>query len=317
MFATRTMPAMHGYEPPLPDPTHYAVPQTFRFVDAHVHLFDHAAPGLRWRFHRPDGFDHPRLKGVWRLDADAFSVPQYRTETAGHGVDKLVHVQAADDDLAAGDESAWLQSLADTYGWPSAIVAPAELAADDAESRIAKEAEFERFRGVRDLSDASTIGSEAWDRGYRALLAAGGTCDLMIAHDDFGRMLEVARRYPDDVIVLEHCGLPVVSKLDAYQAAWLENLAQLATAPNVVVKLSGLSSGAPANFFTATIADWIRPCIDVFGPERCMFASNFPIDRLFVSYPHLVYAFRRAVEDLTVTEQEALFATTAERVYRI
>jgi predicted TIM-barrel fold metal-dependent hydrolase len=308
---------MHGYEPPLSDPAHYATPPGFRFVDAHVHLFDHAAPGLSWSFHRRDDYDHPRLKGAWRLDDDAFSVPQYRTETAGFGVDKLVHIQAADHELPAGAESAWLQSLADRYGWPSAIVAPCALAADDAETRIAKESEYERFRGVRDLSDPASIGSEAWDRGYRALLAAGGRADLMITNEHFAATLDVARRYPDDVMVLEHCGLPVVSKLDAYQAAWRENLTRLAAAPNVVIKLSALSSAAPANFFTATVSDWIRQCIDIFGPDRCMFASNFPIDRLFVTYSHLVYAFRRSVEDLAPGEQEAVFATTAERVYRI
>jgi len=308
---------VHGYEPPPPDPVHFAVPPGFRFVDAHVHLFDHAAPGLAWRFHQPDGYDHPRLKGTWRLDDAAFSVPEYRTETAGLGVDKMVHVQAADYDLPAGAESAWLQSLADRYGWPSAIVAPVALAADDAEGRLAEEARFHRFRGVRDLSDPAAIGSDPWDRGYRALLARGGTADLMVSHEHFTRVYDVARGHPDDTIVLEHCGLPVVSKLDAYQAAWREALARLATAPNVVIKLSALASAAPANFFTATISDWIRQCIDLFGPDRCMFASNFPIDRLFVTYAHLVYAFRRSVEVFTPDEQEALFATTAERVYRI
>ena len=108
-----------------------------------------------------------------------------------------------------------------------------------------------------------------------------------------------------------------MSKLDAYQAAWRENLARLASAPNVVIKLSALSSAAPANFFTATISDWIRQCIELFGPDRCMFASNFPIDRLFVTYSHLLYAFRRSVADLSPSEQEAVFATTAERAYRI
>jgi predicted TIM-barrel fold metal-dependent hydrolase len=308
---------MHGYEPPPADPVHYAVPHGFRFVDAHVHLFDHVAPGLSWSAFRRGGFDHPRLKGAWRLDDDAFSVPQYRSETAGFAVDKLVHVQAADHDLPAGVESAWLQSLADRHGWPSAILAPAQLTADDIEARIATEAKHDRFRGVRDLSDPAAIGSDAWERGYRALLGAGGTCDLMITHEHFGSTLDVARRHPDDVIILEHCGLPVVSKLDAYQAAWREDLTRLATAPNVVIKLSALSSAAPANFFTATVSDWIRECIDIFGPERCMFASNFPIDRLFVTYAHLLYAFRRSVEDFTTAEQEAMFATTAERVYRI
>lgn len=308
---------MHGYEPPPSDPAHLAVPSGFRFVDAHVHLFDHAAPGLSWGFHDPNGYDHPRLKGAWRLDDEAFSVPQYRAETAGMGVEKLVHVQAADHELPPAAETAWLQSLADRYGMPNAIVGPCALAADDAAERIDAQAGFANFRGVRDLSDPAWIGSPGWERGYRALLAAGGTCDLMITKDHFALALDVARSHPDTVLVLEHCGLPVVSKLDAYQAAWREELARLAAAPNVVVKLSALSSAALPNFFTASITPWIRQCIELFGPERCMFASNFPIDRLFVTYSHLLHAFRTAVADLSSAEQSQLFAGTAERVYRI
>ena len=70
-------------------------------------------------------------------------------------------------------------------------------------------------------------------------------------------------------------------------------------------------------FFSDSIRPWVWTCIELFGPERCMFASNWPIDNLFTTYPRLLAVFRRLVEDCTADEQEALFARTAERVYRI
>src|SRR6266446_2770174 len=88
-------------------------------------------------------------------------------------------------------------------------------------------------------------------------------------------------------------------------------------ASNVVVKISGLSSGSPANFYAVTMRQWIRECVETFGPERCMFGSNFHVERLFVTLPKLFRTYRRAVEDYTLSEQDQMFAGTAERVYRI
>lgn len=307
---------MHGYEPPPELPGDYAVPAGFRFVDAHVHLFDHSVPGLSWPFEDP-GWEHPRLKGAWRLDQPRFSVPEYRAEAAPLGVDKMVHIQAASLECGPVAETAWLQSLHDRYGWPNAIVGPCDLAAPSAPDTIARQAEFGAFRGVRDAADGAAIGTPAWERGFEALVARGGSCDLMIPVDHFAAALGVARRHPDAVVVIEHAGLPVVSKLDSYFAAWSAGLAELATADNVVCKISALSSAALPNFFTASLRRWADRCLELFGPQRCMFASNWPIDKLFVTYPRLLSAFRQVAADLTPSEQEAMFATTAERVYRI
>jgi predicted TIM-barrel fold metal-dependent hydrolase len=108
-----------------------------------------------------------------------------------------------------------------------------------------------------------------------------------------------------------------VSKLEEYQQRWRSGLRELAQSPNVVCKISALSSGALPNFFVDSIRDWVLYCIDAFGPGRSMFASNFPIDRMFVTYPRLLAAFRRVVEGFSPAEQTQMFASTAERVYRI
>jgi predicted TIM-barrel fold metal-dependent hydrolase len=288
----------------------------FRFVDTHVHLFDHSVDGLAWEFHDP-GWEHPRLKGAFRLDAPKYSVPQFRTEVRSHGVVKMVHIQAVKLDRDRVAETRWLQSVADAHGWPNAIIGPALLADESAPSDVERQAAFANFRGVRERSDPARIDTPGFDRGVDALEAVGALCELMITLDDYDAAIAVAKRHPGVTFVLEHAGLPVVSRTDAYFAQWRDAVRRVAEIDNVVCKISALSSGAPSSFFVDSIRRWVLGCIDAFGVERCMFASNWPIDKLFVTYGELLAAFVQIAEECTPSEQEALFATNAERVYRI
>lgn len=310
------MTITNGFEPPPIDPADLAVPHEFRIVDCHVHWWDHAHKGVEWGVSGRN-WQHPRLMWSWRNDQPSFSAPEYRTEASGLGVVKVVHVQHAVPTGPATAETAWLQSVADRHGWPNAIMARAELASSAVASELEAHSAYPNFRGVRDVSAMDQVGTPEWLDGYRALLAVGGVCELMITHDYFNALYKVACQFPEHTIILGHCGIPVVSKLDDYQSAWRMALRKLATAPNVVVKISGLSSAAPANFYAVTMRQWVRECVEAFGPDRCMFGSNFHVERLFVTLPKLFRTYRRAVEDFTPQEQDAMFCGTAERVFRI
>jgi predicted TIM-barrel fold metal-dependent hydrolase len=307
---------MEGYEPPPIDPADIAVPHDFRMVDTHVHWWDHAHKGVAWGVSNRN-WQHPRLMWAWRNDQPRFSAPEYQTESAGLGVVKVVHVHHASATTPAADETAWLQSVADRYGWPNGIMARGNLVHSDIARELDAQSAFANFRGVRDVSPMDQVASPQWNEGYAALLAHSGICELMVTHEFFEAAYQVARTFPDHALILCHAGIPVVSKLDDYQFAWRKALRKLASAPNVVVKISGLSSGAPANFYAAIVRNWIRECVGVFGPDRCMFGSNFHIERLFVTMPKLFRTYRRAVDDLTPREQDQMFLKFAERVYRI
>jgi predicted TIM-barrel fold metal-dependent hydrolase len=307
---------MDGYEPPIADPADYAVPENFRMVDAHVHWWDHADKSVTWGVSSRN-WQHPRLMWSWRLDQERFSAPEYRAEASALGVIKVVHLQHATMATPAAAETAWLQSVATRYGWPNAIMARGFLADPSAPKELVTHAAYANFRGVRDCSEMNLVGTPQWNTGYKALLEMGGICELMITHEYFEAAYQVAKKFPDQMLILCHAGIPVVSKLDDYQQAWRTALRKLAQAPNVVVKISGLSSGSPANFYAVTMRQWIRECVETFGPERSMFASNFHVERLFVTLPKLFRTYRRAVDDYTPSEQDMMFAGTAERVYRI
>jgi len=306
---------MHGYEPPPADPLDFAVPHDFRMVDAHVHWWDHSQEGLEWEV-SDRNHQHPRLMWNWRNDQDRYCFPEYRTESAGLGVVKVVHVQHATYKTLPMAETAWLQSVADRSGWPNAIVARAHLSGQDVARELEGHAAFANFRGVRDHSFKG-LRSPQWWEGYEALVRLNATCELMLTHENFDVVYDAARKFPDHPVILCHAGVPVVSRLDEYQTAWRTGLRKLAEAPNIVVKISGLSSATPANFYAVTMRQWIRACVETFGPDRCMFASNFHAERLFVTMPKLFRTYRRAVDDFTSEEQDAMFRRTAERVYRI
>ena len=210
-----------------------------------------------------------------------------------------------------------MQSVADRYGFPNAIMARGRLSDPNISPELVEQSAFANFRGVRDTSPMEHIGSPQWNKGYAALLAVGGTCELMITHEFFDAALQVAQKFPDHPLILGHAGIPVVSKLDDYQDAWRTALRKLASAPNVVVKISGLSSAAPANFYAVIMSNWIRECVDTFGPYRSMFGSNFHVERLFVTLPKLFRTYRRAVDDYSPHEQDLMFCGTAERIFRI
>src|SRR5207248_5547394 len=127
---------------------------------------------------------------------------------------------------------------------------------------------------------------------------------------------DVARRHPDVTIVLGHAGVPV-ERTDEYFAHWSSAMARVARADNVVCKISALASGADPHWTVSSIRRWVLGCIDAFGTDRCMFASNWPVDKLFGTYPRLLAAYQEIVGGFGADEREAMFAANAERIYRI
>jgi predicted TIM-barrel fold metal-dependent hydrolase len=206
-----------------------------------------------------------------------------------------------------------------------------------------------RFRGVRH--------SAAWDaddvignsrtasgphlmqqKGFRAglarLTALGLSFDAWVFHPQLADVVELARAFPDANIVTGHCGGPLgygvyAGKRDAVFAAWKPQIVELAQCPNVTMKLGGMMMRLAAYDYgvrpappssEALAAMWrpyIETCIEAFGSERCMFESNFPVEKMGIGWVALWNAFKRISAGATATEKQALFSGTARRVYRI
>ena len=206
-----------------------------------------------------------------------------------------------------------------------------------------------RFRGIRysaaqDPSDeiAASRRNPPVDVYARADFRAGFAClaghglsfDAWHYHPQTPGLIELARAFPDTTIVLDHFGGPLgigpyVGRRDEIFEIWKRDIAALARCPNVVAKLGGLvmpvngfgwherDRPASSDEIVAAQGSYYMHTIEQFGPDRCMFESNFPVDKCAVSYNVLWNAFKMIAADFTDDEKEALFRATAMRVYRL
>jgi len=249
-----------------------------------------------------------------QLDAPAFTDIEFAAQAGNAAPDRVVHVQSCTE-ATPGLETAWLQTIADQRGAVDAIVARARLADPDVSS-VLQANRSPLLRGVRDMAAPNNIGSNEFTQGFASAASMGLSIELLVPYQKFDDVIELARRYPETRIVLGHAGQPEHRDRE-YFANWSTALRGFRGFSNVVVKISALASGADPNWTVDTIRPWGEHCIDVFSPDRAMFASNWPIDRLFGTYERLIDAYRTISAGYDSGEQQQLFYETAGRTYEL
>ena len=233
----------------------------------------------------------------------------------------------------------------------SGIVSFADLALGDRVGAVLDRhlAASPRFRGIRhaagwDASDQirnshtnpppGLYADPRFRRGFAELAPRGLSFDAWLYHPQLPELTDLAKAFPDTTIILDHFGGPLgigpyAGRRAEVFAAWKGAIRALADCPNVVVKLGGLVM--PLNGFgfhkreqpigsvelAEATRDWYLHTIECFGVERCMFESNFPVDKVSVSYRVLWNSFKRITAGFSVAERSALFHDTAVRVYRL
>ena len=238
-----------------------------------------------------------------------------------------MHVETEWDPADPVGETRWLQEIIAASGLPSAIVAQARLDRDDVEQVLAGHAAFARVRGIRHKPAAApspdrvergapgSMGDPKWRRGYAMLARHDLSFDLQTPWWHLAEAAELARDVPDTQIILNHTGLPS-DRSEAGLAGWREAMRKLAQAPNVACKISGL--GQPGRPWTvAGNGPIVLDTIEIFGVERCMFASNFPVDSLIADFDTIFDGFKTIVAGFSPGEQTALFHDNAVRFYRL
>jgi predicted TIM-barrel fold metal-dependent hydrolase len=292
--------------PPLPD----------EFVDAHHHLWDLDTYEYDWLM--GDGWpDKTESLGDYAAIRRSYLVEDLLRDFDGCRVTKSVHLQA---DLTGPNpdpviETRWLQRQADATGYPHAIVAWTDLRSPNAAADLERHLESANMRGVRMLVDRDGLSDDAVDRGCRALADRGLSYDLAVTWELMTDARRFAARHGRLSIILEHTGLPM-SRTDDYFRSWSGGMRELAAAPNVTVKISGLGTVDHA-WTVDSLRPWVLETIEIFGPERTMFGTNWPVDRLYSSYRELVGAYAELIAGFTGAERDAMSARNAERVYRI
>jgi predicted TIM-barrel fold metal-dependent hydrolase len=284
----------------------------FRFIDVHHHLWDLERHPRPWLASDDAGTravfgDYAELRRSWLLD-------DYLREARPLGLATSVHVEGGWDGDPV-DETAWLDGLSRAEGVPAGAIAAVDLCGPDVARLLERHGAFRVFRGIRVPGPASIVAEPSFRRGFAELARRGLSCELGIRAGDADAGVALAAAFPDTTIVVAATGSPP-SFDTAELGPWRSGMERIAEAPNVVIELTAFGMIDHA-WTPERIRPWILAAVDMFGPERCMFASNWPVDRLYAPLANLVGAFRSIVAGFTPDEQHSLFRGTAERVHRI
>ncbi len=284
------------------------------FVDTHFHLHDMKHPTLRYGWLEPDAV-HGFLPDTDPLKAQRYRIKDYIAEIRFANVPKAIHVQAAVNTPDPVDETEWLQAFADETGYPQGIVAECHLARPDAAAVLDRHMQFANVRGVRNFGEGNYLVDPAWRKGFAELGPRKLVYCLDTRIERAGDVLDLARTFPETTICVDHCAIPMARDAD-YLKRWRAAIDTMAKASNVVMKVSGLGMNDPS-WTVESIRPYVLGSIEAFGVDRIVFGTNWPVDRMYSSYPDVVNAYAEIISGYSQGEQVKMFSGNAERIFRI
>ena len=293
-----------------------------KIIDAHHHLWD---IGLH---------DYPWLKKDSKNPLSKnYLIDNFNRDIGNLDVIKSVHVQGEMSHKDSLKETIWLQKISETEestGKPNGIVAYEDLNSSELSKNLEKQKTYPNVRGIRQILNYSDTDPELnvyegvsknflndikWKNGFSLLKNFDLSFDLQVWPSQLLSSDELAKDFPDTLIILNHTGCPLLNGKKSDEDEWHQGMKKLSQNENVVVKISGLfMRGNPGDKY---LDELINETINLFGTERCFFASNFPVDSVKISYKELWDYFSDVSEKYTESEKEKLFYLNAQNYYRI
>jgi predicted TIM-barrel fold metal-dependent hydrolase len=289
-------------------------------IDAHHHIW--LQKDLPWLL----GPEQPRIFGPYRAIMRDYTTREFLADIGGTGITKSVYVQANWAPNWFEDEVAWVQDQADDHGTISGIVGYADFTGDVV-PQLERLKKYPLMRGIRQqfhwhenplyrfAQDPDMCRNPDIQRKVAKLADFGWSFDLQVFAGQMEGAAELANACPNVTFILQHAGMKE-DATDAGHKVWTEGMKRLADCPNVVTKLSAFGTFIHKND-PAFIAQMVTDTEKLFGSDRCMYGSNFPIEKLWTSYIQLFNAFQDATKGLSKKKQKAIFNDTAARVYRL
>ena len=301
-----------------------AAPTAVTLIDAHHHLWDLKKNYYPFLTDRPEAHF---FMGPYDAIKRDYLPEDYLRDSSSHNVLTTVHCEAEMDRANQVGETRWLTEINARHGFPGAIVAHAWFHTENAEEIIAGHAAFPLVRGIRSKPVTSlspdqmtpgapgTMQDERWLRGFSLLEKYGLSWDLRVPFWHLFEAAAVARQFPRVAIVLNHTGFPW-DRSEAGLVAWRRAMEAVAREPNVHLKVSefGLKD-SPWEYESNRRV--VLDAIAIFGIERCLFATNFPVARLRIDYDTLVRSVSRMIEHLPQADRERFFWKNAAAFYRL
>ncbi|WP_324692211.1 amidohydrolase family protein [Cobetia sp. D5] len=293
-------------------------------IDPHVHFWNLGQGNQPWLDH-----PSPNLLGDYTPMARDYGPEDLLVDAGDIELLGAVHIEAdAVDPLA---ETHWLAGRIEegrAPRLPSALVVGADLSRQDADEQLAAQCQAsEKVRGVRQILNVHAdplydyvgrhyMGEPTWCANFALLARYELSFDLQIYPSQMSQAARLAEDHPEVPIILNHAGMYVDRHHMTGWREWRDGLRRLAACDNVSLKLSGFGM-LDHHWTVGSLRPLILEAIDAFGVDRSMFASNFPVDSLYASYPTIWKAYAEIVVDASSSEVQALFVENARRIYRL
>lgn len=272
-------------------------------IDAHHHI---------WQLARGDyGWLKPDLTPLYR-DFGMAEVTPFLTR---FGIEKVILVQAAPTEA----ETHYLLSVAGADARVAGVVGWTEFSAADAPARIAALAAHPKLVGLRpmvqDIADDDWLLRADLIPAFEATIKHGLVYDALVLPRHLSRLLTVVERHPDLTVVIDHLAKPFIA--DGQMEPWRADMRRLATHPKVHCKLSGMITEARAGWRVDDLRPYVETALDLFGPDRLIWGSDWPVADLAGGYAAWADATEDLLAPLISTEKAAIQGGTAARVYRV
>jgi predicted TIM-barrel fold metal-dependent hydrolase len=290
-------------------------------IDTHHHIWRRL--DIPWLADPPI----PRMYGEYFGLRRDYRVEEWINDVVPEGVTKSVHVTANWGPARALDETRWLQSVADKHGFPHGIVCEAVMTDADLDAKLKAQTQFPNLRGVREqifwdshplrqrVSRPDYCNAPEFRRGFALLEKYGLSFELQVFAGQVKYAVELIKAFPNMPMILLHSGM-LTDRSPLMIEQWRAALTAMAAFPNVHVKLSGLGMFSLGLTYPQA-RQVIRDSIQIFGIERTIYGSNFPLEKLHASYADFIALYRKVMSEYSEADQRKVFYDNAVKFYRL
>ena len=290
-------------------------------IDTHHHIW--RLEDLEWL----KGPTQPRIFGDYSSIKRDYLINDFITDIENSGVEKSVYIQVNWPPHEELMEAEWVQNVSEENGWPHAFVGYVDFSAEDTNNTLKKLKTFPLMRGIRQQlhwhenplyrfqSIPDLMNQTAWQSNFAYIQEYGWSFELQVFTSQMKDAALFASDFPETTMVLQHCGMPEDTS-DVGMNLWRDGMTRLAECPNVHCKFSGLGTFIHRND-PDFIADITGECLELFSADRCLYGSNFPIERIWTGYGSIVNAFLKAISGLSEPEQISVMRNNAMRIYKM
>lgn len=293
----------------------------FKIIDAHHHIWRLADIG--WL----QGPIQPRIFGDYAAIKRDYPVEEFIADVTPNGIVGSVYIQVNWPEGQEVAEAGWVQQTAERSGWPHAIVGYVDFSSENCADTLKELSQFSCMRGIRQqlhwhenpmytfAAIPDVMADPKWRKNFALLQDYDWTFELQVFASQMKDSAKLAADFPATQMILQHCGMPEDSSASG-MAIWLEGMKHLAEQPNIHCKFSGLGTFIHENS-PSFIDDITGQCLELFGAERCVYGSNYPIEKIWTPYSDIIQAFRKNLGGLSTQDQGLIFYDNAKKLYKL